>query len=83
MQIYTALKDIVRKWNVPYIDLNGGDGKTPMMQRGIYPEGTPAALIAAKWNAFATSPTGVLNGHTNVAGHLYESTFIENFLRSL
>ena len=83
LQIYNALKGIVRKWNVPYIDLNGGDGKTPMMQRGIYPEGTPAALIAAKWNAFATSPTGVFNGHTNAAGHLYESTFIENFLRSL
>jgi len=83
MQIYTALKNIVKRWNVPFIDLNGGDGKTPMMQRGIYPEGTPAALIAAKWNAFAASPTGTLNGHTNVAGHLYESYCIEDFLRSL
>ena len=82
-EIYQALKDIVQRWNVPFIDLNGGDGKTPMMQRGIYPTGTPAALIAAKWNAFATSPTSPMNGHTNVAGHLYSSTFIENFLRSL
>jgi lysophospholipase L1-like esterase len=83
MQVYTALQNIVKKWNVPYIDLNGGDSRTPMMQRGIYPEGTPAALIAAKWDAFAASPTSPYNGHTNVAGHLYESYCIENFLRSL
>lgn len=84
MQIYQALKNIVVRWNIPYIDLNGGDGKTPMMQRGIYPVGTPSALISSKWNAFATTPTGSeLNGHTNATGHLYESTFIENFLRSL
>lgn len=83
-EIYDALKNIVKRWNIPYIDLNGGDGKTPMMHRGIYPEGTPSALIAAKWNAFATTPTGnELNGHTNAVGHEYESTFIENFLRSL
>ena len=82
-QIYDAELAIVQKWNLPYIDLNGGDGKTPMMQRGIYPTGTPLDLINAKWNAFATSPTSPYNGHTNAAGHKYESTFIENFLRSL
>lgn len=81
-QLYQAILDICQKWNVPHINLNGGDGKTPMMQRGIYPEGTPASLIASKWNAFAISPTG-LNGHTNAKGHRYESTFIENFLRSI
>ena len=83
MQIYTAIKDIVHKWNVPYIDLNGGDGKTPMMQRGIYPEGTPTSLIAAKWNAFAISPEQPYDGHCNYFAHEYMSSFIETFLRTL
>jgi lysophospholipase L1-like esterase len=83
MQVYTALKEIVKKWNVPYIDLNGGDGKTPMMQRGIYPEGTPASLIAAKWNAFAISPNTPIDGHPNYQAQEYMSCFIENFLRTL
>ena len=81
-QLYQAILDICQKWNVPHINLNGGDGKTPMMQRGIYPQGTPASLIEAKWNAFAVDPVN-LNGHTNAKGHRYESTFIENFLRSI
>ena len=81
-QLYQAILDIVKKWNVPHINLNGGDGKTPMMQRGIYPEGTPASLIISKWNAFAVDPIN-LNGHTNAKGHRYESVFIEDFLRSI
>lgn len=66
------------KWGIPYIDLNG-DERTPMMLRSTNPN-VVAAAKNARTNAMKVSAT---NGHPNPAAHRYESTIIENFLRSL
>lgn len=67
-----------KKWGIPYIDLNG-DERTPMMLRSSNPDISQTAknIALAKWRVSST------NGHPNEAAHNYESTFIENFLRSL
>ncbi|WP_026524732.1 SGNH/GDSL hydrolase family protein [Butyrivibrio sp. MB2005] len=67
-----------KKWGIPYIDLNG-DERTPAMIRSTNPdissEVKNARLIA--WRVSAD------NAHPNADAHRYESTYIENFLRSL
>ena len=67
-----------QKWGIPYIDLNG-DERTPMMLRSTNPN-IDADAKNSRLIAWRVSPS---NTHPNVAAHEYESTFIENFLRSL
>lgn len=69
---------IAKKWGIPYIDLNG-DERTPMMLRSTNPNISSIAKNA-RLNSQRISFT---NSHPNTQAHEYESTFIENFLRSL
>ena len=74
----TATIAIARKWGIPFIDLNGDD-RTPMMLRSQNPD-ISNTVKAIRYAAQRVSET---NGHPSPQAHEYESTFIENFLRSL
>jgi lysophospholipase L1-like esterase len=74
----TATIAIAQKYGIPYIDMNG-DKQTPCMIRS-----TNAAIDSgvrsqrtANWRVSDT------NAHPNAACHVFEATFIEDFLRSL
>lgn len=69
---------IAKKWGIPYIDLNG-DERTPMMLRAMNNEASSEAKIART----ISQRVSATNQHPNPKAHEYESTFIENFLRSL
>lgn len=69
---------IAKKWGIPYIDLNG-DERTPMMLRAMNNEASSEAKIART----ISQGVSATNQHPNPKAHEYESTFIENFLRSL
>ena len=75
----TAQINIAKKYGLAYIDLNG-DERTPAMLRTVNPDiasSVKQALIT-KW---AVNPS--TNTHPNDDAQEYESTFIENFLRSI
>lgn len=69
---------IAKKHGIPYIDLNG-DNHTPAMIRSCNSEiaSSVKEVINAKFRCTES------NTHPNPEAHEYESTFIENFLRSL
>jgi hypothetical protein len=70
--------EMATKYGIPYIDLNG-DSRTPAMLRTSNPN-IPADIKTAlitKWRVSSS------NTHPNDAAHIFESTCIENFLRSL
>ena len=70
---------IAEKYGIPYIDLNG-DARTPAMIRTSNPD-IASAVKTALINKWAVDPSN--NTHPNDAAHEFESTCIENFLRSL
>ena len=72
------MPEIAKKYGIPYIDLNG-DERTPAMIRSTNPN-IAASVKKLRLRTQAVSET---NSHPNDAAHLFESTFIENFLRSL
>lgn len=81
----TAQLSIAKKYGIPYIDLNG-DERTPCMIRSQNQEisKTVRDMITKKQAAdFDGTLTGSINLHPNDEAQLYQSTFIENFLRSL
>ena len=69
---------IAKKYGLPYMDLNG-DARTPSMHRTCNPDIADAVKTALldKWSVSSS------NSHPNDAAHLFESTFIENFLRGI
>lgn len=70
--------EIANKWGIPYIDLNG-DERTPLMLRSTNPNISDEAKNARNLSQRVSET----NQHPNLKAHEYESTFIENFLRSL
>ena len=66
---------IAKKWGIPYIDLN----EAPVMIRSQSStvSSTAKNIVNLKQRISST------NMHPNTKAHEYESTFIENFLRSL
>lgn len=80
----TAQIAIARKYGIPFIDLNGDD-RTPAMLRTVNPNisSTIKQTLIAKWAVDPTGAGGTVNTHPNDAAQLFESTFIENFLRSI
>ena len=70
---------IAKKYGIPYIDMNG-DERTPAMLRTSNPN-IPESIKYALRQKWAVNPG--INDHPNDAAQLFESTFIENFLRSL
>lgn len=75
---------IATKYGIPYIDMNG-DARTPAMLRTSNPN-IPTAIkqaLIAKWAVDPTGAGGTVNIHPNDAAQLFESAFIENFLKSI
>lgn len=70
--------EIAKKYGIPYIDLNG-DERTPAMIRST----NPNIAASVKESRLRTQSVSETNSHPNDVAHLFESTFIENFLRSL
>lgn len=74
-----ALREVARKWGIPYLDMMGDDQVPVIMYRE-----TELALDKTagdlRYNAFKVSSS---NGHPNLKAHAYQSTFIEAFLRRL
>lgn len=74
-----ALREIAKKWGIPYLDMMG-DLQVPVM---MYRESELELSKTAgdlRYNAFKV---GSSNGHPNLKAHEYQSTFIEAFLRRL
>lgn len=69
---------LANKYGLPYIDMNG-DSRTPCMIRSTNAN-IDSAIRNQRTLAWRVSET---NLHPNADAHVYESTFIENFLRSL
>lgn len=81
----SAQLEIAEKYGIPYIDLNG-DSRTPTMIRSRNPNIATAVKTAINQKQavdYDGSKTGTVNMHPNDEAHLYESYFIENFLRSI
>lgn len=81
---YQAQINIAEKYGIPYIDMNG-DARTPVMLRTMNPK-IPSAVksaLVAKWAVDPTGSGGSVNTHPNWQAHEYESTFIENFLKTI
>lgn len=80
----TAQIEIARKYGIPFIDMNGDD-RTPAMLRTINPNiaTTVKQALIQKWAVDPTGEGGTVNTHPNDAAQLFESYFIENFLRSI
>lgn len=77
-KLYEAEIAIAERWGIPYLDLNG-DARCPMMHRGYNPKLCNEA-IQLRLSAFTEGAYGT---HPNSKAYEYESTFIENFLRSI
>lgn len=76
---------IAKKYGIPYIDLNG-DNQTPVMIRSQNQEIAQSVrdVVTRKQAAdFDGSKTGTVNLHPNDDAQLYESYFIEDFLRRI
>lgn len=74
-----AIRRVARKWAIPYLDI-AGDYQIPMMHRVEEKAEVCATAIALRMKQFIVCDS---NKHPNVKAHEYESTFIENWLRSL
>lgn len=77
--IREALIDVAEYWGIPYLDLKG-DTKVPMLIGGRMGTTVSAKAMELRNNAFQISAE---DSHPNPKAHLYRSTIIENFLRSL
>ena len=76
-----AVRDVATKYGIPYLDMVS-DVKIPTVG-GDRKNQTPAiaSQLYQRWsNIFCVSST---NRHPNEKAHEYQSTFIENWLRSL
>ena len=71
--------ELAKKWGIPYLDLHG-DYKLPLMLRANGKPDTSETAVAIRKSQQWTDTT---NGHPNVNAHAFESTFIENWLKSL
>lgn len=71
---------LAKKWGIPYLDLNG-DYKLPLMLRSNGKTEVCQTAVNIRKSQQWTDPSS--NGHPNVNAHKFESTFIENWLRSI
>lgn len=74
-----AVRNISKKWGIPYLDEDAGE-QVPVLHRTNHANLIDSVKEARK-AAFSVNPTS--NLHPNEKAHEYESTFVENFLRSL
>ena len=81
----TAQLEIAKKYGIPYMDLNG-DSRTPVMIRSINTDIASAVRTAVTRKQavdYDGTTTGSVNLHPNDDAQLFESTFIESFLRNI
>lgn len=76
-----AIRAVAKKWGIPYLDEVESD-QVPLMHRAER-DGVCDRAKALRGAAFVVSATDPVNLHPNTAAHYYESTFIENWLRTL
>ena len=69
---------IAEKFGIPYLNMATGV-QVPTMHRTN--KNLPSSIATVRHNTFCVNPAN--NGHPNEKAHEYESTFIENWLRSL
>ena len=74
-----AIKEVCRKWGIAYLDING-DYSVPLMHRVNGKSEVCEEAQNLRKSAFLVSNT---NGHPNAHAQAYQSTFIENWLRSI
>lgn len=77
-----AIREVGQKWAIPYLDMEG-DVRIPSVSGTRENQTIPvdSRVAQLRWNDnFRVSST---NGHPNEKAHEYQSTFIENWLRSL
>ena len=74
----TAIRESAKKWGIPYLDEANGEN-VPLLIR------TNKSYVCAKAKELRENQMKVSDGnaHPNVKAHEYESTIVENFLRSL
>ena len=75
-----AERAICRKWGIPYLDMEADYQHVPLMQRVTERTEVCQKALELRKKAFAVSDS---NTHPNAKAHEYESTFIENWLRTL
>lgn len=73
-----AIRESAKKWGIPYLDEANGEN-VPLLNR------TNKSYVCKKAKDLrdAQMKVGETNGHPNIKAHEYESTIVENFLRSL
>jgi hypothetical protein len=77
-----AVRNIAKRWGIPYLDEDGGE-LVPVLLRTNH-QNLLASVKEARRIAFSVNTTsGSENWHPNEKSHEYESTFVENFLRTL
>ena len=74
-----AIRDIAKKWGIPYLDMMGDD-KVPLIFGRETNLGLSETAYSLRNDAFSVSTS---NPHPNIKAHEYESTFVEDFLRRL
>lgn len=74
----TAIRESAKKWGIPYLDEANGEN-VPLLIR------TNKSYVCEKARQLRENQMKVSDGnaHPNVKAHEYESTIVENFLRSL
>ena len=81
----TAQIEVAKKYGIPYLDLNGDDRCPAMIrpQNNDISSAVKTILLQTQSVDYDGTQTGTINRHPNDAAHLFESYFIENFLRTI
>lgn len=74
-----AERKVAEKWGIPYLDMMGNK-QVPVIFGRESSLGLSSKANSLRSASFRVTPS---NGHPNIQAHEYQSTFIENFLRSL
>ena len=80
--VTNAIISVAQKWGIAYLDLNG-DYTVPLMDRVSGKPNVCARAKELRKNAFRVPVGETGEWHPNVNAHKYQSTFIENWLRSI
>lgn len=78
----TPVIEIAHKWGVPYLN-ESNDPNVPLLIRTLRADVSASVKNLRDNNWFVSTTVGSENHHPNATCHEYESTIVENFLRSL
>lgn len=77
--IREAVRQVGKKWGLPFLDMSG-DAQVPFMYNKESSVGVSEEVFTLRRNAFCVSES---NQHMNPLAQEYQSTFIENWLKTL